>query len=537
MTTNKRLGTEPSKITDKDSAYGVKLDPGPYIGTIKNNTDPARAGRVQVWIPEFGGKETDQSSWITVGYASPYMGATRWPRETKEKCDGNEYGKVNHSYGMWMTPPDVGNFVMVTFVGGNANQGYYFASIMKEHTQHAVPAIAGSNSLTGTTVDPALGGYLDKKPYPCVEFNEVNKELHPMWNKFLAIPKPPHEYQNLRLLKEGLEDDKARGVISSSSQRESPSRVFGISTPGREGSQIPPEEQNGVKGPGYRLGGHTFVMDDGSVDDINRVVRLRTARGHQIIMSDHEKKEKDFIYVGNAEGTAWIEIMADGQMQFYAENSVSWRTKADFNMYIEGELNIQTKTHMNLFSDGSICMEADQITNLAYTELHLHSDNVAGIKAGGDLFFQSSKQTHLNASKEIIMSAGGNLSLKSDANLLTTAAQIHLNGPAAPTAKRHDRPGEFHHCKHREIIPTAPAPYYKWKPDPEKVFLSTVPILPKHEPSNSKNRLCCGSFKNGHGGVIGCPVYVLLDQVPNPDLHDPPPPVGEAPWNSECWPG
>ena len=67
MPKNKRIGPNVPAYADPSAAYGAKIDPGPYIGHIKNNTDPARAGRVQVWIPEFGGKESEQSSWITVG--------------------------------------------------------------------------------------------------------------------------------------------------------------------------------------------------------------------------------------------------------------------------------------------------------------------------------------------------------------------------------------------------------------------------------------------------------------------------------------
>ncbi len=630
MPSNKRVGASVSQITNSEDAYGAKLDPGPYIGIIKNNTDPARQGRVQVWISDFGGKENEQTSWVTVSYASPYMGSTRWPRETKEKSELNQYDKVNHSYGMWMTPPDIGNFVLVTFICGDPNRGYYFASIFQEHTHHAVPAIGGTNYLTETFIDPALSKALDCAPYPSVEFNEVNKGLHAKWNNFLQIPKPPHEEQNLRLLKEGLEDDKSRGVVSSTSQRESPSRVFGISTPGRPSPKdMPIKELNNVKGPEYRLGGHTFVMDDGDTKGENRIVRLRTARGHQIIMSDHEKPEKDFIYVGNAEGTAWFEMTAQGEIQFYAENSISFRTKKDFNMYVENEMNVQTKKHFNLFADGSIVMEADQITGLAKTELHMHSNNVAGFKADKHLYFQSGETTHLNVGKELIVSATGDITVKTSKNLGTqsvadttilsgakllatstnnmelksggvfnaqsannmnlkssdsflatasnnvdikaggnmasqaggevgvkasndvklTGSNVQINGATAPDAgsadgsasassvgeaKKHGQPAMIHHIKHREVETTMAPPYYKWKP--KTVFVSTVPIIPKHEPSNSRG-LCCGVKSNDTGGVHGGPVYVLLDQEPKTPDVQPDPEIGKAPWNSTTFAG
>jgi len=610
MPTDRLTGPEIPKHLDPYKAYGANLDPGPYIGWVKNNTDPARAGRVQVWIPEFGGKENEQSSWITVGYASPYMGAVRWPREKAEKSDANKYNKVNHSYGMWMTPPDIGNQVLVIFIGGDGNRGYYFASVFQEHTHYAVPGIAGTNYLTGeTTVDPALRKYLDCPPYPSVEFNEVNKGLHKEWNNFLTIKKPAHEEQNLQLLRQGLEDDKIRGVISSSSQRESPSRVFGISTPGRPSPKdMPKEELNKVKGPEYRLGGHQFIMDDGDAKDKNQMIRLRTARGHQIMLSDSEDPKKSFINVGNAEGTAWFEMTADGQIQFYAENAISFRTKKDMNMFVEGEFNMQTKLNTNLSSNGSIVMQCDQITGLAKTEIHFHSQNVAGFKADKHLYLQSGLTTHARVGTELVISASKDITIKTNTSLKTqsikettflagtdlkgtaakridlksgtalalqsgvstsinsagdittqskgntthlaggvileTASQIHMNGPKAPAAaaaiaakgvglaKWHSIPAKMLPITHREVSATAKAPYFKWKP--KSTFVSYIPLIPKHEPSNSRD-LCCGPSKNGTGGVEKGPIYVLLDKKATEPKPTPPPPVGKAPWNSEKW--
>ena len=40
-----------------NKSTGVKLDGGPYIGLIKNNSDPARQGRLAVWLPDVGGDD------------------------------------------------------------------------------------------------------------------------------------------------------------------------------------------------------------------------------------------------------------------------------------------------------------------------------------------------------------------------------------------------------------------------------------------------------------------------------------------------
>ena len=70
-------------------------------------------------------------------------------------------------------------------------------------------------------------------------------------------------------MKQGLIKDDTRGITTSSARREVPSAVFGISTPG-------PIDKNGKRGKigkaehlvdgafVSRLGGSTFVMDDGN---------------------------------------------------------------------------------------------------------------------------------------------------------------------------------------------------------------------------------------------------------------------------------
>ena len=51
---------------------GTPAESGPFLGKIKNNVDPARMGRLQVYIEQFsGGNEEDESLWRTVSYLPP----------------------------------------------------------------------------------------------------------------------------------------------------------------------------------------------------------------------------------------------------------------------------------------------------------------------------------------------------------------------------------------------------------------------------------------------------------------------------------
>ena len=74
MAIDRRVGTKVDKTLRREEAIGTRVDPYPYIGIVKNNLDPTRSGRVQVYIPDFGGDSEDKKNWRTVGYASPFMG-------------------------------------------------------------------------------------------------------------------------------------------------------------------------------------------------------------------------------------------------------------------------------------------------------------------------------------------------------------------------------------------------------------------------------------------------------------------------------
>mgnify|MGYP000041213177 CR=1 FL=1 len=67
---------------------------------------------------------------------------------------------------------------------------------------------------------------------------------------------------------------------------------------------------------------------DGKPDiPFNELIRLRTRTGHQILMHNSE----DLIYIGNAKGTTWIEMTANGKIDIFADDSISIHSKGDFN--------------------------------------------------------------------------------------------------------------------------------------------------------------------------------------------------------------
>ena len=66
--------------TTKESepnAGGGAVRSEPVLAVVKNNIDPTRAGRLQVYIADFGAPDPDDSSsWVTVGMMVPFFGAT-----------------------------------------------------------------------------------------------------------------------------------------------------------------------------------------------------------------------------------------------------------------------------------------------------------------------------------------------------------------------------------------------------------------------------------------------------------------------------
>lgn len=492
MATDKRLGTKIASFTDKDTVPGYKRDAGPYIGVVKNNADPARAGRLQVYIPDFGGDETEPTHWVTVGYANPYMGAARTPVVEVPRSPANSYETVNHSYGMWFTPPDIGNHVLITFVSGDVNHGYWFACVNPDLSHWAIPGQAGAENLE-TPLDTNLSQALTTPPYPSVEFNESNSSLQSRLGSFLKIQKPVHVDQVATLLNQGLEDDKVRGVISSSSQRESPSKVFGISTPGRDG----PNKDHITGQVTTRLGGHTFVMDDGDKAGIDQLVRLRTAGGHQILMNDTQ----DILYISNKAGTVWFEFTGDGKTNLYSESDINIRTKSNINFHADKDINMYSGNNINMYAVNLLKQQTQTFNLIANLDLEIYGQKI-GVKSGSTMGLHSAGNFNTKSDANYILSAGSNLTAKSGANmnldsgaigsflaasdLLYTGSTIQLNGPAAPSATNASaviKPAEIPVVQHKETVATMYGKYPKWKTTAQ--VNTTIPTsypIPTHEP-------------------------------------------------------
>lgn len=336
-------GTQSSKApkhTQHEAADGVRLSPGPFIGIVKNNIDPMRAGRLSVWIPELGGNADDSASWRTVSYCTPFYGVT----SPAVRSQDQSFTGSPHSYGMWFVPPDIDVKVMCMFVNGDPFRGYWFGCIPEFPNAHMVPGMS-SASWHG-------GG-----PEPVVEYNDFAPGAIPP--DYYKRPSTPHDYQTQVWSRQGLLQDPVRGPGISSSQRETPSRVFGISTPGPELS--PPTgptdqyQQVDDKIPA-RQGGHQFIMDDGDVNGNSQLIRLRTSNGNMLLMND----SAGFIYLINSKGSAWFEMDAGGSIKVYSEGQVQMHATSGFAFDTPGSFSVNA-TSISLSAMASISLGSMQV--------------------------------------------------------------------------------------------------------------------------------------------------------------------------------
>ena len=354
-----------SKAPGSDKSW-TGANPGPYLGIVKGNMDPTRMGRLKVHIPSLA-KTSDptENQLITCEYLAPFYGA-KGGRYAKGAGTGFEDSQ--HSYGMWMVPPDLETKVLVIFAEGKMEQAYWIGCVQEPYTNHMTPGIASStntnDALDGTFEGADAGFQQDKKSkygttnVPSGELNR-NRQGALQNGNYESIPKPIHPFAET-LLKQGLSADDIRGNTSSSARRETPSQVFGISTPGRKNETTTKvsvgTKDSEAKDFVTRKTGHTFVMDDGDVDGNNQLTRLRTASGHQLLMHDTE----GVVYLANGSGKAFIEMEKNGKINIYSDRGVSIRAEGDFNLHSDKNINFHAKEKINFTAEENVVVNAEK---------------------------------------------------------------------------------------------------------------------------------------------------------------------------------
>jgi hypothetical protein len=368
-------------------------------------------------------------------------------------------------------PPDVGNTVVVFFIEGDPSQGFWMGCVPDKFSNHMVPGIAASRAVAFA---PGEEEKYDTGFVPVAEANrranalEENTEV----DKVKRAVHPIAEH----FLEEGLLEDDIRGVTYSTSRRNVPSSVYGISTPGpldrRDGAKKTfigkSDSQSPVPVPVSRLGGSQFVMDDGDdryqrrtpagdggydyADTLDgdageptipsdEYIRLRTRTGHQLLLHTSE----DLIYIGNSRGTSWIEMTSDGKIDIFAEDSISIHTKQDFNFYADRDFNFEAGRNINMKAsavhpDGGGNFRVDTEANTRFfvkgdtkitTEGEVHiatlmDNHITSVmnnnfKSILSTYIQSSLDTHMKAGTSVNIQSGTSMDIKSGTAMQVTA--------------------------------------------------------------------------------------------------------------------
>lgn len=336
------------------------VSPGVYLGKVVNHLDTTFMGGVEVEIT----KRTEAGNlvdYVQCKYASPFYGQTSYEGVT----DNDTYPYTQKSYGFWAVPPDVGTQVIVVMPEGDYSQAYWIGCVPDTGMNFMTPGYSATTYNSTETSKALPVGEFNKKVNPEGRGNDPTKFI-----------KPTNEKAVERLDEQGLKDDWVRGTNTSSARREAPSMVFGWSTPGPP-DKAGPTHRYGKPGaqanvPFNRLGGSSFVMDDGDMsllrkkpakDDkpeyasvdagetdgdktlpANELVRIKTRTGHQILLHNTE----DLIYISHGSGNSWIEMTANGKIDIYSKDSISVHTENDLNFTADRDINFKAGGKFNV---------------------------------------------------------------------------------------------------------------------------------------------------------------------------------------------
>lgn len=480
----------------EDSSSGTLPEPkpGPFLAKVISHQDPTYMGILEVELLRPVGNTGSEGQLHQVKMMTPFGGAT----SVDYIGDEDDYNNTQKSYGMWFVPPDVGTTVMVIFIDGDPKRGFWIGCVVDNAMNFMTPGIAATEQVVE-------GG-------PRAPVAEYNKKVNSSVSDPTMIKKPKHPLAQV-LEDQGLLEDDIRGITTSSARRETPSMVFGISTPGPLDTR--PGAKTGKIGKKEwvidnafvsRLGGSTFVMDDGDDKYLrktpasegppeyaaveqgetdgdrtiphNELIRLRTRTGHQILLHNSE----DLIYIGNARGTSWIELSSDGKIDIYAEDSISMHTKQDFNFYADRDINMEVGRNFNLKVADRHQTEVGGDCNLLVT-----GNNNIGITGNLSLVVTGNNTVTTNGELNLKteggnkFTAGGATDILSGGKHTETATEIHMNGPAAVSAS----------------IATAPEPLSTFaNPDETETTIDSIMLrIPSHEPWPHHENLDPASFK------------------------------------------
>ena len=518
------------KRTPNNFTKASSIGNGIHLAKVVSVLDPTFNGKLKVTILRNQGNDpnTDAQTYL-VSPAFPFFGYT--PYEALGN-NANDFNDTQKSYGMWFVPPDIGVIVMVMFANGDPAQGFWFACVPPSFANHMVPAIGGTTEVAISDADKKK--YDTKQPLPTGDINKRHnataQEINPE-----KIKKPIHPIAD-KFLEQGTLEDDVRGVVTSTSRRQTPNSVFGISTPGPLDKRTDAkrmvigtnESQSPTSIPVSRLGGTQFVIDDGderylrktpagtgpvAYADVaagekgdvtipyNEYTRIRTRTGHQLLLHNSE----DLIYIGNSRGTSWIEMTSNGKIDIFAGDSVSIHSENDLNLRADRDINVEAGRNISMKATAEYQssetlhggVSASDATGQESGRIQIESAFNTNLLVGGngkidvvggtldinviaDTRIQTQANMNIKSGINSYFTAGTNTEMNSGSQHIESApTAIHMNGPSAQTAANAESIAAL--ITHDNIVTNVEA---GWNPKryQEGTFTSIMKRIPMHEP-------------------------------------------------------
>lgn len=507
MSTDNRAGKKiPGRFTP-GSAPGIKVDAGPYLAIVKNVVDPTRSGRLSVFIPDFGGIEDQPQHWTTVAYASPFAGHTRSRGSVPNKNREDKFEQSEQTYGFWMVPPDIGNTVLVTFANGNPDRGFWFACVLDTLQHYMIPNIPGSGA--GYGIGDTGGDSLKKKisaignevNLPVTELNSYNPDNLYKWT---GPQRPLHSYQAAIYIDQGLDRNTVLGPTKGSSQRETPSGIFGISTPGRPFLLDPKLDPTLLEKPEQlaqseiyeRQGGHVFYMDDGDLLGAGQQIRLRSANGNQLVMDD----QTGVISIHNSTGSVWLELSQSGQLHVFAAAGINIRSKGNFNIHSDANINMFAAKEIRIKGETSVRIEGQNF-GISALQLKISGQQKIDIKS-------KEGALTIDAKTGFNVVSGGAIKFATGEG---GGRPLYVNKGTPPEVVK--PPKGISTYKHSDTLWSNTS--LIWKVKENAIRRSICNIVPTHEPWNRTSGV--PEYKSGSDAGLEPPTQVNIPDPPKPE--------------------
>lgn len=477
------LGKKTAKPTNDQLTIGIVID----------NNDPQQMGRLRVYCPAFGDKETltvENMPWAM--HVSPLAGMTNYG--TRGHTEAEVQGAV--AYGMWNVPK-VDAYVLVGCVDGDTKVRFWIGCIHPQYLTHTMPhgRYTWADSSSGAPDGPL--DTIEEKIEPL--YSALEEQFTQSGTKY-PTNTPSDPKRNMEWRSRGVdtqvsalytvhinhpEDAPGSSIVdhdpanfSLTSVTQEDGSILEIDGQGYAVSTLEPDAEPIITG-GHNFdshvyswvtpGFHGFSMDD---RPWNSRIRIRTTSGHQIILDDTNER----IYINTSEGKTWIELDKVGNIDVHANQNVSVHAGGDINYTTEKSFRVHAKEGIHMYTDDEFRVHAKKDANIhtaqnfrthslqetrieseqdmyvwghatGYVQfdstLHLDvGDNAfvkAGsnihVKAGSSLYLSSGADLHVNAGASGYYTSGSSTHIKSGSTmLLTGGSDIHLNGPAASAA-------------------------------------------------------------------------------------------------------